>query len=205
MNILKNCFLAPGLAVIWMCLRVGTLCWHPSLTAQLRGPQLGSKVWVLDGWGRSADEELCESLMMHIHWGMPKLCSSGILPRGPLLSFITYCEPVFGPDPTYQSTCIVEVATIVCNYTVLFHETSNAIPQFVNLPVLRWVNQLMNRPINQCFIGQLPYIYFETQRVCRLHNFNTWLKPISGFIYKFQLQQLQSLVANGTWIQTMIF
>ena len=43
-NILKNWFLATGLAVIWMCLRVGTLCWHPSLTARLRGPQLGPKV-----------------------------------------------------------------------------------------------------------------------------------------------------------------
>lgn len=94
-NILKNSFLATGLAVIWMCLRVGTLCWHPSLTAQLRGPQLGSKVWVLDGWGGSADEEFCESVMMHIHW----------------------------------------------------------------LPVLRWLNQLMNRLINQCFIGQLYILW----------------------------------------------
>ena len=146
-NILKNWFLATGLAVIWMCLRVGTLCWHPSLTAQLRGPQLGSKVWVLDGWGRSADEELCESLMMHIHWGIPKLCSSGILWRGPLLSFITYCEPVFGPDPTYQSTSIV--ATILCNYTVLFNETSNAI---LSVSICQsfggWINWWIDPSIN---------------------------------------------------------
>ena len=36
------------------------------------------------GGGRSAAEQILESLTMHIPWGMPKLRNSVILPREPL-------------------------------------------------------------------------------------------------------------------------